>query len=88
MKYTILCYLIFINLLTFIAFAVDKWKAINHHWRIRENYLLVLSFCCGIFGAWLAMFLVRHKIKDVSFLPKIICVTIIWIIGIIVFLRK
>ena len=88
MKYTILSYLILINVLTFIAFAIDKWKAINHRWRIRENYLLILCVFGGLPGGWLAMFLIRHKIKDVSFLAKISCISIIWIIGIIVFLRK
>jgi uncharacterized membrane protein YsdA (DUF1294 family) len=34
----------------------------------------------------MAMLLFRHKIKDRSFLPYIILITIVWIIVIIVFL--
>jgi uncharacterized membrane protein YsdA (DUF1294 family) len=88
MQKFLLIYFLLINSLTFIAFIVDKIKAVRQQWRIRENYLLILSTAGGLPAAWSAMFLVRHKIKDSSFLPKIICITIIWIIGIIVFLKK
>lgn len=83
-----LYYFIITNTLTFSIFLLDKWKAINHGWRIRENTMLILSAIGGLGGGWFAMFLVRHKIKDVTFLPKMILITLIWIIGIIVFLKK
>ena len=81
-------YLIFINLLTFIVFGIDKLKATAHLWRIPEKILLLISFFGGLACALLAMFLFRHKIKDYSFLPYMILITISWLIGIIVFLIK
>jgi uncharacterized membrane protein YsdA (DUF1294 family) len=83
----LLCaYLFLINLLTFIAFAVDKLKAKIQTSRISENALLLFSLTGGILGGWLAIFIFRHKIKDVSFLSKMIFMTLSWLIGIIVFL--
>lgn len=83
----LLCaYLFLINLLTFIAFAVDKLKAKIQTSRISENALLLFFLTGGILGGWLAIFIFRHKIKDVSFLSKMIFVTLSWLIGIIVFL--
>ncbi len=79
-------YLGLINLLTFIAFGADKLKAKIQTSRISEKALLLFSLSGGILGGWLAIFIFRHKIKDVSFLSKMILVTISWLIGIIVFL--
>jgi uncharacterized membrane protein YsdA (DUF1294 family) len=80
-------YLLLINLLTFIVFGLDKAKAATRTWRIPEKTLLLLSFIGGFPGAWLAMSLFRHKIKDFSFLPFMILITLSWLIGFIVFLR-
>lgn len=79
-------YLLVINVITFLIFGFDKMKAITHQWRIPEKTLLLFSFMGGCLGAWMAMLLFRHKIKDRSFLPYIILITIVWIIVIIVFL--
>lgn len=32
-------YLLAINLVTFLTFALDKWKAVHNKWRIRESVL-------------------------------------------------
>ena len=40
-KYIVI-YLIAINLITFLAMWLDKWKAKRGKWRIPENTLLVL----------------------------------------------
>lgn len=80
-------YFILSNLLAIIVFGIDKFKAVTHSWRISEKTLLLLSFAGGFSGGWLAMFLFRHKIKDHSFLPYMILITLSWLIGIIVFLR-
>ncbi len=39
-------YFIFINIVTFIDFGLDKYNAIKNSWRIRESSLFILS----IFG--------------------------------------
>lgn len=79
-------YLTIINVLTFILFGVDKFKAKMHRWRISENILLLSVLSGGCVGGWLSMFIFRHKIKDSSFLTAMILITVSWIIGFIVFL--
>ena len=56
-------YLMMINIVTFAAFAMDKIAAIEHRSRIRIVTLLGLSFAGGSIGAWLAMYLFRHKTR-------------------------
>ena len=54
-KYIVI-YLIAINLITFFAMWLDKWKAKRGKWRIPENTLLVLVLMGvgigGLQGAW------------------------------------
>ena len=52
-----------LSLLTFIAYVIDKNKAENGDWRIPEWALLTMSFCGGAIGGYVAMFLVRHKVR-------------------------
>ena len=60
-------YLLIINLITFVAFAIDKVRAIQGRWRIREILLLVLSLIGGAIGGMIAMYTIRHKTKVVQF---------------------
>ncbi len=60
-------YLISINLLTFIIFVIDKYKAINNKWRIKEFYLITLCLGGGSLGAIFAMYLFHHKTKKLIF---------------------
>ena len=57
----LLYYLIGVNLLTFVAFGMDKYKAKHMHWRISEASLLLLAALGGSPAALLAMYLFRHK---------------------------
>lgn len=57
----VLIYLGIINLVTFVAFAIDKMNAIGHRSRIRIVTLLGLSFIGGSLGDLLAMYLLHHK---------------------------
>ena len=43
-------YLLAINLVTFLTFALDKWKAVHNKWRIRESVLFLLVFMGGAAG--------------------------------------
>lgn len=56
-------YLVLLSLITFIIYGVDKRKAINGSWRIKEATLLLLSFLGGAFGGYSAMLIFRHKTK-------------------------
>jgi len=51
----IIIYLVAINVLTFFMYGVDKWKAKQSKWRIREAALLMLAALGGSIGAWLGM---------------------------------
>ncbi len=50
-----------INLAAFIAFGVDKRRAIKDKWRIRERTLLFLAALGGSLGALAGMRLFHHK---------------------------
>lgn len=58
--YLIIC-LVIINVMTFIVYGVDKRKAKQSKWRIRESTLLGLAAIGGSIGALLAMKILRHK---------------------------
>lgn len=60
-------YLIAMNLLTFVLFAADKYKAVHKRWRIREAVLLGASMLGGSVGGMLAMWMLRHKIRSPKF---------------------
>lgn len=78
MKILIL-YLVFINLLTFAAYGIDKCKAQKNAWRIKESTLLLLAAAGGSVGALLGMQIFRHKTKHPKFtvgVPLILLVQI------------
>lgn len=56
-------YLILLSIIAFIAYGIDKRKAINGSWRTKEKTLLLLSFLGGAFGGYPAMLIFRHKTK-------------------------
>lgn len=55
-----------LNVLSFVAFGLDKYKAQSGSWRISENTLLILA-ACGPFGAVAGMKGFRHKTRHVKF---------------------
>lgn len=59
----LLYYLILINIITFIAFALDKLKAVLGKWRLKIVTLLGLCFIGGSVGGLLSMYIFRHKTK-------------------------
>ena len=56
-------YLILLSLITFVAYHIDKKKAIKGAYRTKEKTLLLLSFLGGAFGGYPAMLIFRHKTK-------------------------
>ncbi len=56
-----------INTACFIAFAVDKRRAIERGWRIQERDLLLLCFVGGTAGAYWARHLYQHKTRKQPF---------------------
>ncbi len=60
-------YLIFINIVTFLVYGIDKWKAKQGSWRISEATLLILAVIGGTIGALLGMQVWRHKTMHKKF---------------------
>ena len=56
-----LYYLAAINVITFLIYGIDKWKAKKHKWRIAESTLLMLAVIGGSVGAWIGMKTWHHK---------------------------
>jgi uncharacterized membrane protein YsdA (DUF1294 family) len=66
-----------INVATFVAFGLDKWKARTGRWRIPESTLWILTAAGGAPAAWLAMSRFRHKTRKTSFRLKIVLATLL-----------
>ena len=79
----LLYYLIVINIVTFLVYGIDKWKAKQGSWRISEATLLILAVIGGSIGALLGMRVWHHKTMHKKFkygIPAILMIHII-IIG-------
>ena len=61
MTQTIVYIFIIINVLTFLVYGIDKWKAKQGSWRISEATLLLLAVIGGSIGALLGMQVWHHK---------------------------
>ena len=75
----LLYYLIVINIVTFLVYGIDKWKAKQGSWRISEASLLILAVIGGSIGALLGMRVWHHKTMHKKFkygLPLILLVQI------------
>ena len=67
MENALLYYLIGINIVTFLVYGIDKWKAKRSKWRIPEATLLGLAVIGGSIGAWLGMKVWHHKTMHKKF---------------------
>ena len=67
MRIMLIYYLLAVNVLTFIDYGVDKWKARRGRWRVPEATLMGLAALGGSVGAWLAMQLFCHKTQKKKF---------------------
>lgn len=79
------CWLVLINVLTFLAFGLDKWKAKRKEKnekvrRIPEKNLLLMAAAGGSLGALLGMRAFRHKTLHKAFrlgVPVILALQIV-----------
>ena len=81
-----LIYLLFINVITFFTYGIDKWKAKRSKWRIPESTLLMMAVMGGSIGAWLGMKVWHHKTMHKKFkygVPVILLVQVV--IGVYLF---
>ena len=79
MMNNILYYLLAVNIVTFLLYGVDKYKAKKSKWRISEATLLTMAAIGGSIGAWAGMRLWHHKTMHKKFkygIPVIIIMQI------------
>ena len=72
-------YLLAINVVAFIMYGIDKYKAKKATWRIPEATLLLLAVLGGSIGAWMGMKVWHHKTKHKKFkygIPAILLIQI------------
>ena len=75
----IICYLLAVNIVTFLLYGIDKYKAKKGKWRISEATLLTMAAIGGSIGAWAGMRLWHHKTMHKKFkygIPVIIILQI------------
>lgn len=63
----VILYLVAINVVTFLLYGIDKFKAQRSRWRIPESVLLGMAVVGGSVGAWLGMMVWRHKTQHKKF---------------------
>ena len=70
-----LYYLLAVNIVAFVLYGIDKYKAKRNKWRISEGALLTVAVIGGSIGAWAGMRLWHHKTMHKKFkfgIPAII----------------
>ena len=60
-------FILFMTVVTFIVFGIDKWKAAHERWRVPESTLFLLAAFGGSLGALLGMQVWRHKTQHWTF---------------------
>ena len=77
-------YLIVINVIGFLIMLIDKKKAENNSWRIKEKTIFIVTLLGGGIGTISGMYTFRHKTRKMYFvigLPLIVIVEIFTIIA-------
>ena len=89
------CYLLVMNLVTFLVFGLDKWKAkrkVKNESvrRVPERALFLLPILGGSLGALLGMKVFHHKTLHKSFrfgIPAILALQVLIPLGLLVWSR-
>lgn len=80
-------YLIIINIAGLSVMGIDKRRAVRHAWRVPEKTIFCISLLGGSLGAWMGMYLFRHKTRHWYFvvgLPLILILQIaVAVLGVI-----
>ena len=82
-----LLYLVVINVVAFVVYGVDKYKAKHGRWRISEATLLGLAAIGGSIGAWLGMRVWHHKTMHKKFQYGVPLILIAQIALVVAFLQ-
>lgn len=76
------------SIVTFVTYAIDKYKSQRGMWRIPERTLHLLGLCCGWPGAMLARRLLRHKSQKAAFRRVFWLMTALNVLALSAFLAK
>ena len=76
-----------VNLLSFLAFGIDKRRARREKHRVPESTLLGLAFATGLVGSWVGMSFFRHKSSKRSFKWKMVVVSVLNPLWLLLYLR-
>lgn len=71
------------NIMTFIIYGIDKYKAIKEQYRISERTLILIALLGGGIGALFAKQIFRHKTSHLKFqilLPIFALITVLLLI--------
>jgi uncharacterized membrane protein YsdA (DUF1294 family) len=79
--------LLALNVITFLAYGIDKWKAKRNRWRISEATLLILAAIGGSLGAWCGMKVWHHKTMHKKFKYGVPAIIILQIAGVVAVLH-
>lgn len=82
----ILSYILIVNIIAFVTMGMDKRKAQNHKWRIKEKTLFLVAAVGGSIGSILGMKHFKHKTKHKRFiygLPILLLIQVL--LGIVIF---
>lgn len=60
-------YLLSVNIISFVLYGIDKYKAKRGKWRISEATLLTMAVIGGSIGAWTGMKVWHHKTMHKKF---------------------
>jgi uncharacterized membrane protein YsdA (DUF1294 family) len=80
LSYIVSAYFLIINIVGFVVMGIDKSRAKNNRWRIKERTLFLVAGIGGSAGSILGMKYFRHKTKHRSFvigMPVIFLVQIV-----------
>ncbi|MHB8135587.1 MAG: DUF1294 domain-containing protein [Anaerolineaceae bacterium] len=66
-------YYLIVNLVTFLVWGFDKFRAQTQQWRVPERVLFTLMVIGGAFGAVIGMQVFHHKTRK----------NVFWVVGIL-----
>jgi uncharacterized membrane protein YsdA (DUF1294 family) len=76
-------FLIVMNALCFLVWAIDKERAQRRTWRVPEQRLLFLAAFGGLGGALIGQFYFRHKLRKRSFTQALFVIAAVETVGLL-----
>lgn len=71
-----------VNFAAFALFGIDKVRARNRHWRVKESTLLTLALLGGSPGAYAGRRVFRHKTRKEPFNSNLTAIVVLQVLGI------